>query len=321
MKKKNTGLVVLSLVLIYVCYSYWSKVQKDNWLKQSPTKRYSEIIESEVWGGVLRGDDAGLFYGTPLYDLAKEMSGIIVYFRNHNKIERLISKLPREYINYQEGKYGMTIGHFALMTNNITAIQKLLDKGLNPNLMDKGGNAIIIDINNFYFYPVEKLQALQNMIEKGANVNLYSGKAFNTPLMQASRSGNLVNVKILVEAKADPHFFKEVYQENIDYTTYLSPLNTALMYGHINIVNYLVFEQKVDFKTLKYPLDSKFHPGEYEILHRLREMFFDLNSKEYQEKMKLVAYLKKQGLDYWKTPIPDNMRSNSSYTQEYLSKY
>ena len=64
-----------------------------------------------------------------------------------------------------------------------------------------------------------------------------------------------------------------------------------------------------------------FHPGEYEILYDLREMFFELNSKKYQEKMKLVAYLKTQGLDYWKTPIQERFRNNPNYTKEYLSKY
>jgi hypothetical protein len=37
--------------------------------------------------------------------------------------------------------------------------------------------------------------------------------------------------------------------------------------------------------------------------------------------MKLVAYLKTQGLDYWKTPIPDKVKNNPNYNQEYLSKY
>jgi len=321
MKNKKIILIVLLIAIIYMGYSYWSKVQKDKWATETPANKYSEAIEKQVWGSVLRGDDAGLFYGTPLYDLAKEMSGIIVYFRNQDKIARLINELPIGYVNYQEGKYGKTIGHFALRTNNIIAIQKLLDKGLNPDIMDKGGKAIIIDINHFYYNPSEKLQTLKYMIKKGANVNLYSDKTFNTPLMEASRSGDLMNVKILIKAGANPYFYKELYQENIDYMTYLSPLNTALTYGHIDVVNYLIFEQKVDFKTLKYRETSKFHPGEYQILHYLRDMPFELKSRKYREKMKLVAYLKTQGLDYWKTPIPENISSNPDFTQEYLSKY
>lgn len=320
MKNKKLILIVLSILLVGMSYSYWSKVQKDNWFKESPAVRYTEAREYEVWGGVLRGNDAGLFYGTPLYDLADEMSGIY-FLRNQGKIARLISELPKGYVNYQEEKYGMTIGHFALFNDNFKAIRLLLDKDLNPNLMDNRGKAIIIDINSFHENSSEKLQTLKLMIKKGANVNLYSERAFLTPLVRASRSGDLVNVKMLVKAGANPNFYKELYQENINYTSYLSPLETALMYKQINIVNYLIFEQKVEFRTLKYSNDSKFHPGEYRILHKLRDMPFELNSQDYRDKMKLVAYLKTQGLDYWKTPIPETISTNSYYTKEYLSKY
>jgi hypothetical protein len=318
MKRNNFVLIVLS-ILLFGGYFMWSYIQKNHWVKEAPAIKYTEERENEVWGGVLRGDDAGLFYGTPLYDLADEMSGFF-FLRNQDKIARLISELPEEYINYQEEKYGMTIGHFALFTGNLKAIHLLLDRGLKPDVLDKNGSAVIIDINAFSYNPSEKLQLLKHMIKKGANVNLAGGQN-ETPLTRAARSGNLTNVKILINAGANPHFFQEMTVKGRHFM-YTSALRTALSYGNINVVNYLIFDQKVDFRIHKHPDWSKFHPGEYEILHLLRdEMRYKLNTKEYQEKMKLVAYLKTQGLNYWKTPIPDNMRSNSSYTQEYLSKY
>ena len=317
MKNKNSVLILLStLILIFMGYSYWSKVQKDNWAKEAPEIKYSETREKEVWGGILRGDDAGLYYGTPLYDLAKAMSGIIE-FRNEDKVVRLINEIPQEYVNYQEAKYGKTIGHFALRIGNMLAIRKLLDRGLNPNLMDKNGNAIIININDpGNAHLSESLETLKYMIKKGADVNLYSEKAqVTTPLIAAVNS-NFENVKVLIEAGANPHFIIESSD-----SPFRSPLSAALLNRDLEIINYLIFDQKVDFRSLKYPITSKFHPGEYEILHSIREKSFDLNSKEYQEKMKLVAYLKTQGLDYWKTPIPDNIKNNPNYTQDYLSKY
>lgn len=197
------------------------------------------------------------------------------------------------------------------------AIRKLLDKGLNPNLMDKSGNAIIIDINSpEYAHLPESLETLKYMIKKGANVNLYSEKAqVSTPLITAVNS-NFENVKVLIKAGADPHFIDESSD-----SPFKSPLSAALLNRDMEVINYLIFDQKVDFRTLKYPSTSKFHPGEYIILHKLREKTFDLNSQDYKEKMKLVAYLKTQGLDYWKTPIPDNVKTSSLATREYLSKY
>lgn len=98
-----------------------------------------------------------------------------------------------------------------------------------------------------------------------------------------------------------------------------SPLEQALVYRRIKTVNYLIFDQKVDFRKLKYPKKSKFHPGDMIILYELREMFFDLGSHEYQEKMKLVSYLNTQGLNYWSTSVP--RRYIRMYSKEYLKKY
>lgn len=297
-----------------------SKAEKDKWAEEEPEVKYSQVREKEVWGEILLGINPALFYGTPLYDLAETLSGAI-WFRDREEITQLIDKVPKEYIDYQEKKFGMTIGQFALRTNNMFAIRKLLDRGLNPNLMDKMGNALIIDINNYTYGSLpESLETLKYMIKKGANVNLYSEKAQSkTPLIEASLTGRLDNVKILVKSGANPYFTCDFnLGPNMDVTLD-SALRQALSYGQIEVVNYFIFNQKVDFRTLRYPKKSKFHPDDYIILYKLREMFFELNSKDYQEKMKLVAYLQTQGLDYWKTPIPE--RFKDTYTKEYLSKY
>lgn len=314
MKKAYIGLILLLLTISIIVFLFIAKSQKDKWTKEPPETKYSEKREKEVWGGVLRGNNPCLYYGTPLYNLANEMSSF-TYFRNYKKIEKLIDKVPENYINFQEEKYGMTIGQFALKTNNMAGIRKLLDRKLNPNLMDKSGNAIIIDINDPFMEELpEYFLTFRYLIKKGANVNLYSEKRrMTTPLIEATKWGLLENVKELVKAGANPHFTDRYSNSALSY---------ALQFGKIKVVNYLIFDQKVDYKTLKYPTTSKFHPGEYKILHELRgEMLFKLNSKEYQEKMKLVAYLKTQGLDYWKTPIPDKVKNIPNYTQDYLSKY
>lgn len=316
MKTKKIILLILLIIIGILLFSYISKIQKDNWAKESPEIKHSQAREKEVWGEILRGNDAPLYYGTPLYDLAREMT-CFSKFRSDEKIEKLINEIPKEYINFQEGKYGMTIGHFALFVSNLKALRLLLDKGLNPNLIDKRGVAIIIDINNpGSAHLPESLETLKYIIKKGGNVNLYSEKTqVSTPLIRAVNS-NFENVKVLIKAGADPNFIDKSVASPFE-----SALSASLLNRNLEITNYLIFDQKVDFRTLKYPSDSKFHPGEYVILHKLREMFFKLNTNEYKEKMKLVAYLKTQGLDYWKTPIQERYKNNPNYTPEYLSKY
>ena len=322
MKKKQICLLLL-IPIIIIGYLFVSNMQKENWLKETPEIKYSEDREKEVWGKILRGTNPALYYGTPFYKLADAMSGL-PYFRNEEKIEKLIDEVPKEYINFQEQKFGTTIGHFALKTLNYNAIRRLLDKGLNPNLMDKSGDALIITINSsgYSYKSPENLKTLKYMIQKGANVNLYSQKAQSpTPLIAASKSGDLNHLINLINAGANPHFTFDYDLGPTMDKTLDSALRQALLYGRIQVVNYLIFNQKVDFRNLKNPKKSKFHPDDYIILYNLREMFFNLDSKEYQEKMKLVAYLKLQGLDYWKTPIQERYIKNPNYTKEYLSKY
>lgn len=311
------------LLAIFTCLfsACTSKSEKDRWAKEPLEIKHTEAREKEVWGNVLKGNDPALFYGTPLYDLAKEMTSFS-YFRSDEKIAKLIAAIPKQSINLQNSKFKETIGQFALTVGNQKAVMLLLEKGLNPNLIANelaNGRVLIIDINmSFYNHSPEGLETLEYMIKKGANVNLYSRhNTFKTPLLMAS-SNRLENVKILIKAGADPHFTRVLDWGAIG-TLLESPLSVALDYGHIDIVNYLIFDQKVNFRMLKYPKQSKYHPNDYIILYKLREMFFDLNSKNYQEKMKLVAYLKGQGLDYWSTPVPERFRNR--YTKEYLSKY
>lgn len=315
MKNRKSCLVLLAILIIMV-FSNCSKNEKDNWLKDDSKLRYSDKRENEVWGKILNGHSPEIFYGTPLYNLAKEMT-CFYWFRSDKKIEELILNLPKNSINLQEEKFGKTIGHFALTVSNLKAVRLLLDRGLNPNLMDKGGNAIIIDINGPFISRLpEGIETLKYMIKKGADVNLYSPKAqLSTPLIEAANS-NFENVKILIDAGANPHFIDKSAAR-----PFQCALSAALVNRRMEIINYLIFDQNVDFRTLKHPMDSKFHPGEYEILYNLRELRFDLNTKDYKEKMKLVAYLKTQGLDYWKTPIPENISCNPDFTKEYLSKY
>ena len=316
MKKKHIIIIAL-LLTFFFGYRFFSKIQKDNWVKESLDTKYSEKREKEVWGKNLRGWSPERFYGTPLYDLAKEIT-CFYWFRSDKKIKELIDEIPKECINFQEGKTGMSIGDFALFNRNLKAVRLLLDKGLDSNLINKSGDALIIHINSgVYNRQPESILTLKYMIKKGADVNLYS--SYKTPLLEASKY-NLENVKVLVKAGANPHYTRvDDWGEIGNHIE--SPLSTALLFHRIDIVNYFIFDQKVDFRKLKNPEKSKFHPGDYTILYDLREMFFKLNSKEYQEKMRLVAYLKTQGLDYWKTPIVDRFKNNPNYTKEYLSKY
>ena len=55
------------------------------------------------------------------------------------------------------------------------------------------------------------------------------------------------------------------------------------------------------------------------ITDAMRDWRFDLGSDAYKKKMWLVDFLKKNGMDYWKTKIPEQFLND--YPKEYLEKY
>ena len=158
---------------------------------------------------------------------------------------------------------------------------------------------------------------LKFLIANGGDVNAVS-KAENTmvrtPLIAASQY-KLENVKLLIAAGANPNY---TYRYNDKDSTITSALSAAALMDNIDVVNYLIFEQGIDYNTLTKPSFKK--GGEpWTIANSLRHMVFPLGSEKYQQKMKLVNYLKEHGIDYWKTAIPKIYYKN--YDSTYLSKY
>ena len=134
-------------------------------------------------------------------------------------------------------------------------------------------------------------------IKKQVEAKNKASKAENvmdrTPLMAASRY-KLENVKLLVEAGANPNY---IYRYNSKYGTIESALHVALSSHRIDIVNYLIFEQGVDYNIITRPPFQK--GGEPStIANYLRDMYFPQGSVEYQQKMKLVNYLKEKGFNF-----------------------
>jgi hypothetical protein len=316
---KNIILCLMVTVFILSC-SKKEKSKKDIWLQQPKEIKYSKEKEKEIWGKVLRGKDPEIFYGTPLYKTA-----ISIKRGDKKEVINSISKLTKEEINYQEPKFKSTIGHYAISVENSDMLVPLIDKGLNCNLMSANGGSLITNIitsrSKIDNYEMQSYNILKYIIEKGnANVNLLNTRknTFNrTPLIRASKY-NLEKVKLLVANGADPNF---VYKDSSNDLFPESALISALQYGRIDIIEYLIYDLNVDYKSLRYPSEDKFSPNGYQVLRYLRAMTYKIGSEKHKKKMKLVKFLSEQGLDYWKTEIPNNILRNKNYTKEYLKKY
>ena len=98
---------------------------------------------------------------------------------------------------------------------------------------------------------------------------------------------------------------------NINYATSTAncAIENCMIHGRMDIMLYLL-QKGADYrrKFTEIDLDKPDYPTfEVDILYKLRKCVYPIGSKEYTDKMKVVNFLKKKGLDYWKSPIPSGM--------------
>lgn len=265
------------------------KSEKNKWVNEPNEVKYSRDREKAIWGHVLRGNDPALYYGTPLYEVANAIAK-----HDSAEVKRLLEGKPLAVINLQDEKFLQPLNIFAIWNQDFNSLKVLTKLGADPNLQSKSGrsamleaagNAQVGDDNRYLKY----------LIKNGGDVNAVS-KAKNTmnrtPLIAASHY-KLENVKLLIEAGADPLYY---YNYNDAFNTKQSALEVALGDRHIDIVNYLIFEQGVDYNIVLKSYGKGIKPRT--IVTYLNEMDFPVGSENYQQKMKLVKYLKEKGVNF-----------------------
>ena len=155
---------------------------------------------------------------------------------------------------------GITALMKASRRGHIDAISVLLHAGVDPNIVDCNGNTLL-------HYAVDgecSKEVLQAIVESGIDVNA-TNKNGVTPLMKASRRGNIDAISVLLHAGADPNIIdgngntllhyavyvycrKEVLQEIVESGVDVNATNrngiTALMKasrrGHIDAISVLL---------------------------------------------------------------------------------
>ena len=88
----------------------------------------------------------------------------------------------------------------------------------------------------------------------------------------------------------------------------------------------ILVEAGADYKKVLIDRSEDTNGEKLYIANVLREQLFPLGSPQHQMKTKVVAFLKKKGIDYHKTPIPDfiQKKAKADYPdnwKEYLQKY
>lgn len=249
-------------------------------------------------------NDILLYKDTPVWDAAKAIKD-----KDTSRVREFFLKKP-ELLDYQEPKFKQSLLNWAVYANYYEGVVILADLGANPNLSRKDGTTALVNAAANLF----SSKYLKKLIEKKADINYVvntkESEIDATPLIAASWS-RLESVKLLVEAGADVN-----YKWSMGDQWNNSSLLSAFRGGKIEIIRYLIIDAGADFKS---PLTHRLNGDAIYVIDKLREMPFELDSEEYKIKMEVVAFLKKNGIDYKTAPIPE--RYYKLYDSLYLEKY
>lgn len=273
----------------------------------------------------LAGRDYRIFQNTPAWELAKAVRD-----DNEKKISEILDREP-DLINYQDPKYGNTLLKLTIMNQQMKSFKILLDKRADVNIHNTfDGTSALIEACRLKDYDIKFVQLL---LDYGANINdVETGERRQgnstrfTPLIQASRSGNLPLVKLLVSKGADINYKNEFSQ---------SALSACIMQRKYDVALYLLqngadYKQPIFFRP-DYSVPSELQDPNDKgkpiyIVDVLREDFSEFDSDEYKYKMQIVNFLKSRDIDYRATPIPEYIKQKAQVEypkswQEYLEKY
>lgn len=254
----------------------------------------------------LLGADYRLFQDTPAWELAKAVQD-----GDTDKIKAEVNK-NKKLLSFRKERWGSPLLKLAVYHTNYASVKTLLELGADPNMQDFNyGDSPLMMAAKIWVPTVGPDPIfLKILLKYGGDPNaIQQGpkKTKNTVLEIACEQGSLNYVKLLVDAGAKVNYVGE-YDD--------SALAIAAMLEHIDIVVYLI-EKGADYKRILYKTVPE-KENRY-LTDAMREWRFDLGSDEYKKKMKLVEFLKKNGMDYRKTPIPEEFKSD--YSKEYLDKY
>lgn len=251
------------------------------------------------------GDDYRLYKNTSAWPLAQAVEDEDTFSIRNLIVDKHI------FVDSRDPKYNQTLLMLAVRTNKEKSVKTLLELGANPNAHDDslryfGENAVIIASR--FTLPSSKILGL--LLKYGGNPNS------TTCGVQRNNLGKTVPIRAFALGEAVFISFTKVILlvnagADIDYSTSTdgSAIENCMINDRMDIMLYLLkkgadFHRKFSEIDMSSPNYSSF---DVDILYKLRKCIYPLNSKEYHDKMLVVDFLKKHGLDYRNSPIPNNV--------------
>lgn len=278
--------------------------------------------------------DVRLYENTPVWKLAKAVND-----ENIEDIKYYVNKNPG-WINYQEPKYNATLVFWSVANEKYNSLKALLELGADPNIRAQyGGSQTPLYMascyssvdNEFkqdpkYISLLLKYHADPNQPYLGGDKYENSTEIGTSPLMHSIGCG-LEKVKTLIAGGADINYRTKNNQSAL--TEAISHVGRNGGYDDLIVSQYLVVEKKINVNTYYSSYFDVQDPNavkKHFLVDLLRTWIFPLDSEEYKIKMEIVKEFKRQGIDYFKTKIPDSVlqdiqKEYPDSWQEYIEKY
>lgn len=267
--------------------------------------------DREVDKTKLIGLDIRHFQGTKAWEAAKAVDD-----GNTSKLKKLLEE-DNSLVYSSDSIFGMTLLMHAAYRKNEKIVRVLLESDANPNKYSEttnnsGKNAVLIAAISS---PTSVLKLLldyggdPNSEEKGAEEFFKRTRNDSRVSIIDASIDSYEKVRMLVNAGAD-----------INKTSRFGgdALRSSLIFDQMDIALYLL-ENGADYTRQYLSYDEKGKEFQSDILWTLRKRVFPIGSEKYNTKMKVVDFLRERGLDYYSSPIPENIKRK--IIKEYPNEY
>ena len=254
------------------------------------------------------------FLQQPEYPLAKA-----VITKNYGKIKRLCKKNP-EWIkrSFEEEYYSVL--HYAVSEGETNAVKALLKAGMNPNVVNPGGNTPIFTAVDQLYEMVNKVdysKIVRLLIDYGADCNIHLKRGFNrsdignggeTPLILS-----ICHSIYLDDSNTIPKLLIEDGHADVnDRTEYgVTAAVAALWFSNLKIAHYLIKECKADVTEpfyFCYENDELNKIQIYPVMLVKELNNFPEDSENHKLMQEIIAEFKNQGIEDFESPIPDDVQ-------------